>query len=48
MVVEKGWVRPAAQVCVCVCTLARRGRGSGGEKEKIERKKGRKTLTSCL
>lgn len=39
MVVEKGWVRPAAQVGVCVCTMARRGRGSGGKKEKKQRGK---------
>lgn len=41
MVVEKGWVRPAAQVGVCVCTMARRGRGSGGKKEKNREEKGK-------
>lgn len=39
MVVEKGWVRPAAQVGVCVCTMARRG--SGGKKEKNREEKGK-------
>lgn len=43
MVVEKGWVRPAAQVGVCVCTMARRGRGrgSGRKKEKNREEKGK-------
>lgn len=41
MVVENGWVRPAAQVGVCVCTMARRGRGSEGKKEKNREEKGK-------
>lgn len=40
MVVEKGWVRPAAQVCVCVYG-GEKGKWKWGEKGKNREEKGK-------